>query len=180
MQATHNGPLEEKPERGSVVACNDTSLEVSFPEEFTLGADQPWRLDVGQCNVVFDRMEEAIRQLRHDPDAPISPQNKTSGPEAIIRGTYVRDILLRSFGHRAQLEGAFGSALNLARQEITFSLEGVFNEDARVVSWIRRYSHPNPVVVEGDPVLEGLNQTQMRAIAMMLNNRFCLVQGVRL
>jgi hypothetical protein len=48
----------------------------------------------------------------------------------------------------------------------------------RIRSWARRYSDLNPVRVEGDPVLSGLNATQTRAIAMMVGERISLVQGV--
>jgi hypothetical protein len=55
---------------------------------------------------------------------------------------------------------------------------GAFKEDMRIQSWARRYSEVNPVRVEGDPVLSGLNATQTRAVAMMVGERISLVQGV--
>jgi hypothetical protein len=55
---------------------------------------------------------------------------------------------------------------------------GAFKDDVRIQSWARRYAEINPVVVEGDPVLKGLNSTQRRAMALMIGQRVSLVQGV--
>ncbi|KAF5352943.1 hypothetical protein D9758_007897 [Tetrapyrgos nigripes] len=54
---------------------------------------------------------------------------------------------------------------------------GAFQDDMLIQSWARRYSSPTPLVVEGDPPLEGLNESQRRAIAMMIRERLSLVQG---
>jgi hypothetical protein len=58
--------------------------------------------------------------------------------------------------------------------------DGAFADDMRIMSWARRHSRPDPIHVEGDPVLIGMNQTQIRAAAMMIGQRASLVQGVRL
>lgn len=55
---------------------------------------------------------------------------------------------------------------------------GAFKDDMRIHSWARRYAEIDPVRVEGDPVLAGLNATQTRAVAMMVGERISLVQGV--
>lgn len=183
---THLDPLKETPQRGSVVSCNDTHLKIIFPEKFDLDAPEPWRLDVGRSNVVFERMEEAIRQLHYDPSMQEAAEANTLDREVKLQGTYLRDLLLRSFPSipndlatdETYLAEDEATGVNSVEQPI--DLEGLFKDDSRIVSWATRYSQPHPVVVEGDPTLENLNPTQVRAAAMMLNNRFSLVQGVRL
>jgi hypothetical protein len=67
-----------------------------------------------------------------------------------------------------------------SRTESGLSDAGVFKDDIRIQSWARRYAEIDPVVVEGDPVLEGLNSTQLRAMALMIGQRISLIQGVSL
>lgn len=59
------------------------------------------------------------------------------------------------------------------------SSDGAFAGDMRIMSWARRFSRPDPIAVEGDPKLVGLNATQVRAVATMIAQRASLVQGVR-
>lgn len=56
---------------------------------------------------------------------------------------------------------------------------GIFFEDQRIQSWVRRYSLPVPLVMDGDMPLPGLNPSQIRAMALMIGKRVSLVQGVR-
>lgn len=185
---THLDPLKEIPKRGSVISCSDSRLEVIFPERFDLEVNEAWRIDVGRSNVAFERMEEAIRQLHHDPSTQETPEANTSDHEVMLQGTYLRDILLRSYlpspDESAELSSDptnnhAPSVLCPAEAENQqVDLRGLFQDDSRIMSWATRYSKPCPVIVEGDPALEGLNVTQIRAIAMMLNNRCSLVQGV--
>lgn len=46
----------------------------------------------------------------------------------------------------------------------------IFTPNAHLTSWARRYARPNPIVIPGDPDLKarGLNDTQIRAVAVML------------
>jgi hypothetical protein len=55
---------------------------------------------------------------------------------------------------------------------------GAFKDDMRIQSWARRYAEVRPVRAEGDSPLSGLNETQVRAVAMMIGERISLVQGV--
>ena len=57
---------------------------------------------------------------------------------------------------------------------------GVFADDQRIQSWVRRYSMSPPMVMEGDMPLPGMNVSQVKAMASMIGNRLSLVQGVRI
>ncbi|KAI0087655.1 P-loop containing nucleoside triphosphate hydrolase protein [Irpex rosettiformis] len=191
---THLGPLRETAQRGSVLNSTQSQLFVSFPERFKIETKKPWRLDIGRSNTVFDRMNEAVGRMSCDPRRTEERQwrdeidqygneerpDGRSDRELIIHGTYLRDVLLRGFEDRQvildeNIEDEEASTVEEEVSRIDFS--GLFQEDSRIVSWARRYSERNPVEVEGDPVLSGLNATQIRAVAMMVNNRVCLVQG---
>ena len=56
---------------------------------------------------------------------------------------------------------------------------GIFADDQRIQSWVRRYSISPPMVLEGDMPLPGMNESQIKAMACMIGNRVSLVQGVR-
>ena len=143
-------------------------------------------------------MSGAITQLNYNPAAiEMSGANPPADLQPILQGTYLRDILLRSFVRSRNwndYETSLGGCSEAFAVEVRPSsshhksnkppplqlpLDGLFRKDARIQSWAKRYSSPDPVVIEGDPVLEKLNPTQVRAVAMMLDNRFTLVQGVR-
>ncbi|KAF5391639.1 hypothetical protein D9757_002469 [Collybiopsis confluens] len=124
--------------------------------------------------------------------------------EYILNGTCLGDVLLRSFepsehphAHRALqdpddtsyvskdvLEHEYHPDL-LSLPTGGFKLEtgnnhGVFYDNMLIRSWASRYSRPNPAIIEGDPQFEELDQmndTQKRAMAMMLDERISLVQG---
>ncbi|THH30257.1 hypothetical protein EUX98_g3918 [Antrodiella citrinella] len=178
-------PLKEEPYRGSVVGTTKTQLRVSFEESFDVD-DGHWRLDVGRSSIVFDRMRAAIGRLGCDVNSQeSSPEADTSDREYILQGTHLRDVLLRSFRPPNSIvadqtpdehfppDALPDQDLGLAQ----ISPKGIFSTDMRIQSWARRYSLKEPLVVEGDPMLSGLNATQIRAVAMMLDNRFTLVQG---
>jgi hypothetical protein len=155
------------------------------------------RLDIGISDVAFDRMRTAIAHLALDPikqeKASVSPDR-----EIILRGTALRDILLGSFKPGAQYglveRDELGSSDQDQPSEVSEeslripttvddgyplgSADGAFADDMRIMSWARRYSRPNPIHIDGDPALDGLNETQIRAAAMMIGQRASLVQGV--
>lgn len=114
-------------------------------------------------------MRAAIQDLNFDPAE--QEQVSTARSETILQGTYLRDVILASFAPTR--EGAELKAQHSAVRP------GVFAADQLIHSWARRYRVPgDPVVVEGDPDLGGLNATQRRAVALMLHERVSLVQGV--
>ena len=148
------------------------------------------RLDLGQSNTVFSRMRRAITYLKFEPSQLERSIENTEAREVILRGTQLRDVLLRSFNPDAALLSEphhiqdpeephyvdHGMLEHPSRLDI--SNGGAFVGDCRVRSWAKRYQHRNPVIVEGDPVLTGLNDTQIRAMALMIGERISLVQGV--
>ncbi|KAE8231934.1 hypothetical protein CF326_g3040 [Tilletia indica] len=96
--------------------------------------------------------------------------------EYILSGCKVLDALLdipppslRRFGSAAFLKDEAGS-----RRLGPFT---TFDADCRIHSWARRHDRDHPLVIDGDPDLDGMNASQVRAVAMMLRNRVSLVQG---
>ncbi|KZT23060.1 P-loop containing nucleoside triphosphate hydrolase protein [Neolentinus lepideus HHB14362 ss-1] len=167
-------PLREQPLQGSVVSTTGSQIKVSFPELYDLGAySGSWRLDVGHTNLVYERMRTAIGFLEHDPsESDVTVPDR----QLIIQGTYLRDKLLRSFDPATKMSPPSEDV----EQEVQTPLpreNSILCDDMRIHSWATRYSRPNPVRVEGDPVITGLNSTQIRAIATMIGQRLSLVQG---
>lgn len=180
-------PLQEEPRKGNVVSHTISQIRVSFEEKFDID-DNNWRLDIGRSNIIFDRMRTAISHFNHDPIA--IERSDTSAPDRqlIFHGTHLRDVFLRSFSPtltsahvplQAPDDVSYVSHDKLEhRSRQTGDHTGAFKDDMRIQSWAKRYSEVNPVRVEGDPVLSGLNATQTRAVAMMVGERISLVQGV--
>ncbi|KAG2152811.1 P-loop containing nucleoside triphosphate hydrolase protein [Suillus clintonianus] len=181
-------PLQEPPHRGSVLSRTASQLRVAFEEKFDI-EDGCWRLDIGRSNIVFIRMREAISRFNHDPQALEDRTQLISSPDNqfILHGTHLRDVLLRSFSpdrpslHAPlqppdEVEYVPRGRLEHDSREVR-EHGGAFKEDMHIQSWARRYSQINPIIIDGDPVLEGLNATQIRAIAMMISERISLVQG---
>lgn len=177
-------PLREVPYRGSVTCSTSSQIRIAFEDRFDLD-DGLWRIDVGISNVVFDRMSRAIAHFHQDPAA----QEADSAPDEqyILQGTYLRDVLLRSFStgsaslHQPlqapdEVEYVPRETLEHASREARDD-DGAFRDDMRIQSWARRYARRNPIQIDGDPPLDALNPTQIRAAAMMLGERICLVQG---
>lgn len=180
-------PLREEPKKGSVLSRTSSSIRVSFNEGFDL-EDSSWRLDLGQSQMVYDRMREALAALHHNPEIyeSLSPG---ADRELILQGTYLRDVLLRTFSTQGEphahaplqapdeVEYASQETLDHGASDGNASL-GVFKDDQRIHSWAARYSRLNPLVVEGDPRLQGLNGVQIRAMATMIMQKISLIQGV--
>lgn len=121
---------------------------------------------MGRSDIVYERMRAALGHLHHDPHVHELAPGPGPGREFVLQGTHLRDVLLRAFAPGAEADSAPGER------------GGAFRADMRVQSWARRYARARPVRVEGDPVLAGLNATQVRAVAMMVGERISLVQGV--
>lgn len=188
MLVSRIDPLKETPINGSVVSHTSTHLRISFEEKFEV-QDGAWRLDVGRSDIIFHRMRTAISHFHHDTGA-LERANLSSTPdrELIFHGTHLRDVLLRSFSpdltaKHAPLQDAddvdyisHETLDHKSRQSGDHG--GAFKDDMRIQSWAKRFAEVNPVRVEGDPVLSGLNATQTRAMAMMIGEKISLVQGV--
>nr|GAT59093.1 predicted protein [Mycena chlorophos] len=152
--------------RGTVVARTAHQLSIAFWEPFDGLDEGEWRMDVGHSDITYDRMRAAIMHLNQNPAELEVAAPVEEGRQLILRGTYLRDVLLRS----SQPDAAADAPMDLGSG-------GAFKDDQRIHSWARRYSMPAPLVMEGDPPLEGLNRSQIQAIAMMLSERISLVQG---
>ena len=115
-------------------------------------------------------MRDAIRCLNYDPDEQLrqplpsssaaSSSSSSDDLEAMLHGTALRDVLLRGFRSHADSGPTTAHA----------SGGNFFSPNAHLTSWARRYARPDPVVIPGDPDLRarGLNDTQIRAVAIML------------
>lgn len=170
-----------------MISRTTSQIKVTFPEHFAVEEGE-WRLDVGRSNIIFERMRTAISHLHHDPQQQ-EEAIYTADRQLILQGTHLRDVLLRTFqpsNHpHAHIPLQSPDEKAYLPQEILEHTShtpdenlGVFKNDMRIQSWAKRYSQVNPVVIEGDPVLDQLNSTQKRALAMMIGQRISLVQGV--
>ncbi|WFD19887.1 hypothetical protein MCAP1_002128 [Malassezia caprae] len=139
-----------------VIDVTPTQVRVRFGEaheDLDLGRFERWRLDRGESNVTNERTEAALDAMLYEPDDVV--RASTSQRRYALAGTALRDVLTG--------QGAAGGP-------------GLFAQDQRIHSWCERYARARPLRMEGDPEL-GLNQSQLRAVAMMLRERVSLVQG---
>jgi hypothetical protein len=184
-------PLRESFAQGSVISRSTTQIRIAFRDHFDELDTGIWRIDVGRSNIAYERMRDAIGQLNHDPQQ-LEAAAMSSDRELILQGTHLRDILLRtsepdngnSLGNERTMKTETETALVADEDAVSdeqssaIETDGAFKDDQRIHSWARRYSQVNPLVVAGDPVLDGLNDTQVRAMALMIGQRVSLVQGV--
>lgn len=178
-------PLKEVSFRGNILSSTASQLKIIFEDKFDLD-DGLWRVDIGLSTIVFARMRTAISLLNLDP----AQQEEDAVPDRqlILQGTHLRDVLLRDFSpttetvtESSQSSGTIESAScrTLGHQSPELHVHtGAFRDDMRIQSWTKRYVRREPIKIDGDPPLDGLNSTQIRAIAMMLGERISLVQGV--
>ena len=147
-------------------------------------------MDYAYSNISFERMRKAIHLLDEDPLTHERDPENSPKTEYVVQGTQLRNVLLRSFTpaelavhepHHMQdpSEKAYPSHEVLDHPiSRTGSGGGAFKDDLRIRSWATRYAQKNPVVAEGDPTVKGLNESQVRAAAMMIGERISLIQGV--
>ena len=133
-------------------------------------------------------MRAGIARLSQDPS--VHEEDYAPDRQYISQGTHLRDVLLRSFSPQSEslheplqapddVEYVPRETLeHRSREQRDHS--SVFQDDMRIHSWAQRYARHNPIQIDGDPPLLGLNPTQIRAVAMMLGERISLVQGVSL
>ncbi|KIO30452.1 hypothetical protein M407DRAFT_224414 [Tulasnella calospora MUT 4182] len=155
-----------EPYLGSVIEVSDTKIKITFDERFEL--DSYDQLDLWSSDIASQRMIEAVRSLGVDlGNAPSGSATR----EPILLGTFLRDVLLQEFRNPA-LEGSGNG-----KQALAITQSGAFSEDHLVQSWAHRYIRPSPIHVPGDPVLKDLNESQIKAIALMIGNKISLIQG---
>ncbi len=133
-------------------------------------------------------MCHAVTQLHRD-TCVLQEDNSSPNSELVLLGTQLRDVILHSFSpsekfHEPKPFQAADDASYAAHDALDHPWKiggehgGIFKDDMRIQSWAKRYSRVNPVRVEGDPELQGLNATQIRAVAMMVGERISLIHGV--
>lgn len=163
------------------------------------------RLDLWISDIVLRRSVEALASLNHDPVAtdiegvkrdatlreamaasspsPVPdlddyaggasptlkplPARKIASTEPVLLGTALRDIIVGPLGKTA------------AAQAKPEDQGGMFGDDMLIMSWCRRHLRKGTAFLpaEGDPDVK-LNESQKRAIALMLSRRLSLIQGV--
>lgn len=124
-------------------------------------------MDVASSDLTFIRMRAALDNMHYDP-AHLADQSNAE-QEMMLLGTHLRPLLLQSFLSSPSPPG--DSATPTGRSILS-------DDDQRLHSWAQRYQRTNPIVMDGDPVVDDLNASQIGAIASMLGNRLSLVQGV--
>ena len=173
-------PLHETPQRGAVTAASQTHLRIAFQDIFPINPNETFRIDLGKSDIVFVRMKDAISSLSYNVKV-LEDTVPPYGTEWAMKGTFLRDVLLESFVPKGESESPTSNDDPLTRQVTLPQIsQGAFDEEPQISDWVRRYSQDTPEVHEGDMPLEGLNASQIRAVASMIGNRISLVQGVRL
>ncbi|BEI82979.1 hypothetical protein CcaverHIS002_0308470 [Cutaneotrichosporon cavernicola] len=175
--ADPKGP-EDTPLRGNVLSHGRGNVRVIFshaPPDIGEGKSKKEALTrlnldpVAQDMAEFaDKPSKPVPTAMEDEVLAAADAARQKTPEQrILFGTALRDLLLRRFQAdytpKLDIEGA----------------ESVEDDNKLIDSWTRRYRTPagvKPLVVEGDPEIP-LNDSQTRAIAMMLSERLSLVQG---
>jgi len=173
---------------GSIIKLTRTDIRIalpSFPDDLDSGS---WRLDLAMTNVMFERMRKAIASFHCDLDSLEQP--RLGKVENILLGTGLRDVLLRSAHLLGKAEGVHALQApddvsypkdvlsHDVREPSQEDFRGLFKDDMRIYSWAERYSLDDPLIMEGDPDLSHLNQSQIKAMATMVGKRISLVQGV--
>jgi hypothetical protein len=183
-------PLKEEPLKGSVVGCDPGHIHVSFESESNELEDGVWRLDHTRSDIAYERMKDAVKRMHHQPALPTAVDSANDNSPVVV-GTHLRDILLRSFqpaeDQHAHVHLQNPSAVGYPSHELDHDSDGqsnphtfgAFKDQPEVQDWAIRYSKKNPVVKDNDPKLEGVNNTQRKAMAYMIGQRLSLVQGVR-
>ena len=162
MNALSHDPAIQ--EAASVADDREIILHGSSLRDVLLRAFKPGSR-YGDCDIPFGELGESNTSgdaLFHVDEEHVSPPHVPSGLQSPDDDSYVQHSKLDHPGHFTG-----GSSV------------GAFAEDMRIMSWARRFSSPDPIRIEGDPELEGLNATQVRAVATMIAQRASLVQGVR-
>jgi len=126
---------------------------------------------------MYERMRAAVAHLRTDVQK-LEDEIPRPSTEHILQGTKMRDVILRSFKIGYKATAPAEEEVSTTNANASAESGGIFQQDQRIQSWAKRYSQYNPMVMEGDPPLVGLNASQVRAMATMIGERMSLIQGV--
>uniref|UniRef100_A0A8H8CFX0 P-loop containing nucleoside triphosphate hydrolase protein n=1 Tax=Psilocybe cubensis TaxID=181762 RepID=A0A8H8CFX0_PSICU len=178
-------PLKEHPVIGSVLSRGTSHIHVCFQSLMDLN-EGFWRLDVGRPNIMYERMRAAISHMDNDV-TEIEGKEPDEKTQYVLQGTHLRDVLLRSLSESSSSspdakddngeDGETVCKVDSRTSLADFKNGGAFKYDQRIHSWARRYSQPNPIVIDGDPPLPNVNASQLRAMAAMIGDRVSLIQG---
>ncbi|KAG8870807.1 hypothetical protein FRB97_009338 [Tulasnella sp. 331] len=192
--------MPEEPLTGSVLQVSQTQIKVSFDERFPLEGSWrsvsgaifrvlledrmvdakalTFRMDMWSSDIAAQRMIAAVDLMNSDLDE--QEAKSYPGHEIVLQGTRLRDELLSSFRHapRDDLEEGQEEERNDGEEgtEAPFDRTGAFAKNQMIQSWAARYQKSDPLVMEGDPIID-LNESQIRAMAIMIGNGLSLVQG---
>ena len=187
IRALHNDPISQDMDeiRYRLSSANETKA----------------RYTASSSSSIADSEESAIDGVLAQMD-----QIKNKIDQTILNGTSIRDILLRAFQtdylplssstsndsdndndndiltevpvipEAKNMKPTDIDATPLPTPHAHSAPRGVLARDQMIQSWTRRYRSPQALEIEGDPIIP-LNQSQLRAIAMMLSERVSLVQG---
>lgn len=130
-------------------------------------------MDLWASDIATRRMLEAMFSMHFDPLSQREGELEGSqGHQSILRGTELRDMLLRSTA--ATTTATATEHLPIADVD---DLSGAFVQNQLITSWVKRHRHFDPISIPGDPHVP-LNETQIKALSTMLGNRLSLIQGV--
>ncbi|KAG9037134.1 hypothetical protein FRB95_006688 [Tulasnella sp. JGI-2019a] len=174
---------ENGPPTGSILNVSLSQIKVSFDKQFPL--EGSWRMDLWSSDIALQRMIAAVDSMSSDLDDQEAHPRR--GHEWIFQGTRLRHELLSSF-HPGAVE-SLDSGRQVPNKDQNLSegdgkrqppihrtQAGAFADNQMIQSWAARYMQSNPLVMEGDPVIN-LNESQIKAMAMMIGNGLSLVQG---
>ncbi|TIB78467.1 P-loop containing nucleoside triphosphate hydrolase protein [Wallemia mellicola] len=132
----------------TIESSSSTQLQLLFERKVPINTEDRFRIDYTLNDVSYRRSLDALECLHLD------PVEQASSSDNALKGTHLRDLLI----------------------EGSTNYDGIFANDCWIRSWASRYSKPNPIRVEGDPILN-LNPRQVQAVALMIGNRASLIQG---
>ncbi|KAH9052013.1 hypothetical protein EDB83DRAFT_1204435 [Lactarius deliciosus] len=178
---TRVDPLQEKPLHGRVLSRTSTQLRISFHKLFALDGQQWSRMSSMSACAMRLRSSITTRVLSRKtiriPRASSSSWEHTYAMLSFVQFSPSGD------SHEPKHFQAADDTSYAAHDALDHSWKiggghgGIFKDDMRIQSWAKRYSRVNPIRAEGDPELHGLNATQVRAVAMMVGERFSLIHG---
>ncbi|WVR06847.1 hypothetical protein IAU60_003883 [Kwoniella sp. DSM 27419] len=180
------------------IGCSDFAIKRQIEAIKSLNLD-PFQQDMQD----FIKASEQVAQSDVTADASDVPAwRKHKKEQTVLRGTTVRDLLFRSFQadyHPDTFSSAEAApSLPIPLEQVVpdpsemqpsdldavpqpplpaTQTPSILADNQMINSWTKRYRRPGtPIRVEGDPHVL-LNESQTRAIAMMLSERLSLVQG---
>jgi len=172
-QSEEEDPLDRFKQSLSGTVVESSRHEIKIEFERTFNTDGLWRVDVGFNDVVYRRLEEALRCLHLNVEQQEAAS--TSTEETVLTGTRLRDVILQSWSPN-HLHRSLDTLGPDAKSTLSHEPSGIFAKHPQIQDWVARHVMSPPARLPSDPYLD-LNDSQLRAIAVMLRERVSLVQG---